>query len=187
MNKVFYLNKLKRKLLLLNKNFPKKNLVFSDGNKNAKIMIIGEAPGREENKQKIPFVGRAGKVLDRLLFSISLDRKKVYITNVVNYRPDKNRKPNLSEINLFKKYLFKHVEIIKPKFILLLGSTAAEAVLDYQGPLYHIIGKFFEKKIINITPIIMTVYHPAYLLRQPKNIKTVNNNLNNLKKYIKKT
>lgn len=184
MNKVFYLNKLKRKLLLLNKNFPKKNLVFSDGNKNAKIMIIGEAPGREENKQKIPFVGRAGKVLDRLLFSISLDRKKVYITNVVNYRPDKNRKPNLSEINLFKKYLFKHVEIIKPKFILLLGSTAAQAALGYKGPLNLIIGKFFEKKIININLKIMTIYHPAYLLRQPNKIKIVKNNLNNLKKYI---
>ena len=184
MNKVFYLNKLKRKLLLLNKNFPKKNLVFSDGNKNAKIMIIGEAPGREENKQKIPFVGRAGKVLDRLLFSISLDRKKVYITNVVNYRTDKNRKPNLSEINLFKKYLFKHVEIIKPKFILLLGSTAAQAALGYKGPLNLIIGKFFEKKIININLKIMTIYHPAYLLRQPNKIKIVKNNLNNLKKYI---
>jgi len=187
MNKIFYLNKLKKKILLLKKNFPKKNLVFSDGNKNAKIMIIGEAPGKNEDKQKVPFVGRAGKVLDKLLFSISLNRQQVYITNVVNYRPDKNRKPNLLEINLFKKYLFQHIEIIKPKFILLLGSTAAEAVLDYQGPLNLIIGKFFEKKIINITTIIMTVYHPAYLLRQPKNIKTVNKNLNNLKKYIKKT
>jgi DNA polymerase len=185
MNKIFYLNKLKEKILLLNKNFPKKNLVFSDGNKNAKIMIIGEAPGRVENKLKIPFVGRAGKVLDRLLFSISLDRQKVYITNVVNYRPDKNRKPNLSEINLFKKYLFKHIDIIKPKFILLLGSTAAHAVLGYQGPLNLIIGKFFEKKIINTTLKIMIIYHPAYLLRQPRKIKIVNKNLNTLKKYIK--
>ena len=185
MNKIFYLNKLKKKILLLNKNFPKKNLVFSDGNKNAKIMIIGEAPGRVENKLKIPFVGRAGKVLDRLLFSISLDRQKVYITNVVNYRPDKNRKPNLLEINLFKKYLFKHIDIIKPKFILLLGSTAAQAVLGYQGPLNLIIGKFFEKKIINKTLKIMIIYHPAYLLRQPRKIKIVNKNLNTLKKYIK--
>ena len=187
MNKTFYLNKLKKKILLLNKNFPKKNLVFSDGNKNAKIMIIGEAPGRTEDKLKIPFVGRAGKVLDRLLVSISLNRQQVYITNVVNYRPDKNRKPNLLEINLFKKYLFRHIEIIKPKFILLLGLTAAETVLGYQGPLNLIIGKFFEKKIINISLKIMTIYHPAYLLRQPKKIKIVYSNLNSLKKYINKT
>jgi DNA polymerase len=187
MDKDRKLSKLKNSILKFNKNFPGKNLVFSDGNKEAKIMIVGEAPGRTEDKLQKPFVGRAGKLLDSLLKSINLNRSKVYITNVVNYRPDKNRKPNLLEINLFKKYLFQHIEIIKPKFILLLGSTAAEAVLDYQGPLNLIIGKFFEKKIINITPIIMTVYHPAYLLRQPKNIKTVNNNLNNLKKYIKKT
>ena len=184
MNKIFYLNKLKKKILLLNKNFPKKNLVFSDGNKNGKIMIVGEAPGKNEDKHKVPFVGRAGKVLDKLLFSISLNRQQVYITNVINYRPDKNRKPNLLEINLFKKYLFQHIEIIKPKLILLLGSTAAEAVLGYQGPLNIITGKFFEKKIINITVKIMTIYHPAYLLRQPNKIKIVKNNLNYLKKYI---
>ena len=186
MDKDKELPKLKKKIYELSKNFSKKNLVFADGNQDAEVMIIGEAPGKTEDKLQKPFVGRAGKLLDDFLGYISLDRSKVYITNVVNYRPDKNRKPNLLEINLFKKYLFQHIEIIKPKFILLLGSTAAEAVLDYQGPLKLIIGKFFEKKIINITPIIMTVYHPAYLLRQPKNIKTVNKNLNNFRKYIKK-
>ena len=184
MNKIFYLNKLKKKILILKKKFPQKNLVFSDGNKNAKIMIIGEAPGKNEDKQKVPFVGRAGKVLDKLLFSMNLNRQQVYITNVVNYRPDKNRKPNLLEINLFKKYLFQHIEIIKPKLILLLGSTAAEAVLGYQGRLNIITGNLFEKKIINITAKIMTIYHPEYLLRQPNKIKIIKNNLNNLKKYI---
>lgn len=184
MNKTITLNILKKKILLIKKKFPKKNLVFSDGNINAKVMIIGEAPGKNEDKQKVPFVGRAGKVLDKLLFSIRLNRQQVYITNVINYRPDKNRKPNLLEISIFKKYLFQHIEIIKPKLILLLGSTAAEAVLGYHGPLNTIIGKFFEKKIINITVKIMTIYHPAYLLRQPNKIEIVQNNLNNLKKYI---
>jgi DNA polymerase len=93
MNKISNLTKLRKKILSLNKKFPGKNLVFSDGNKDAKVMIIGEAPGRTEDKLQKPFVGRAGKLLDKLLESIYLDRSKVYITNVVNYRPSKNRMP----------------------------------------------------------------------------------------------
>ena len=88
--KLFQLKKL---ILKLNISFPEKKIVFSDGNKDAKVMIIGEAPGKTEDKLQKPFVGRAGKLLDSLLKSIRLDRSKVYITNVVNYRPDNNRKP----------------------------------------------------------------------------------------------
>ena len=122
MDKNKKLSNLKKLVLKLNKNFPGKNLVFSDGNKDAKVMIVGEAPGRTEDKIQKPFVGRAGKLLDSLLETIQLDRSKVYITNVVNYRPEKNRKPTPEEINEFKKLLFKHIEIIKPKCILLLGE-----------------------------------------------------------------
>ena len=99
MDKDRELSKLKNSILKFNKNFSGKNLVFSDGNKDAKIMIVGEAPGRTEDKLQKPFVGRAGKLLDGLLESINLNRSKVYITNVVNYRPDKNRKPTTEEIN----------------------------------------------------------------------------------------
>lgn len=187
MDKDKELSKLKKKILKFNKNFPKKNLVFADGNKNSQVMIIGEAPGKTEDKLKKPFVGRAGKLLDELLNRIHLDRTKVYITNVVNYRPNKNRKPTTEEINDFKKLLFKHIEIIKPKCLLLLGATAVEAVLGYKGPLNLIIGEFFKKKIINKTHKIMTIYHPAYLLRKQKNIKIANKNLNKLIKYIKST
>lgn len=168
MDKDKELSKLKKKILKFNKNFPKKNLVFADGNKNSQVMIIGEAPGKTEDKLKKPFVGRAGKLLDELLNRIHLDRTKVYITNVVNYRPDKNRKPTFEEINEFKKILFKHIEIIKPKCLLLLGATAATAVLNHKGPLSELRGKFKNIKIMNSYFDVLTTFHPAFLLRNPK-------------------
>jgi len=167
MDKDRELTKLKNSILKFNKNFPGKNLVFSDGNKDAKVMIVGEAPGRTEDKLQKPFVGRAGKILDSLLNSILLDRSKVYITNVVNYRPDKNRKPTPEEINEFKKLLFKHIEIISPKCILLLGTTAAAAVLNHVGPLSEVRGKWKNIKIVKSYFDILTTFHPAFLLRQP--------------------
>jgi len=184
MDKDRELSKLKNSILKFNKNFPGKNLVFSDGNKDAKVMIIGEAPGRTEDKLQKPFVGRAGKILDSLLESIHLDRSKVYITNVVNYRPDKNRKPNLEEINTFKKLLFKHIEIISPKYILLLGATAAAAVLNHIGPLSEIRGECKNIKIINSYFDILTTFHPAFLLRQPTKKKFLLKDLLKLAKKI---
>jgi DNA polymerase len=172
MDKNQKLSNLKKLVLKLNKNFPGKNLVFSDGNKDAKVMIVGEAPGRIEDKIQKPFVGRAGKLLDGLLETIQLDRSKVYITNVVNYRPDKNRKPTPEEINEFKKLLFKHIEIIKPKCVLLLGATAATAVLNHIGPLSEVRGKWKNVKIINSYFDILTTFHPAFLLRQPAQKKS---------------
>jgi DNA polymerase len=177
MNKDKELSKLKKKILKLSKNFPKKNLVFADGNKNSQVMIIGEAPGKTEDKLKKPFVGRAGKLLDKLLNHIHLDRTKVYITNVVNYRPDKNRKPIPEEINEFKKILFKHIEIIKPKCLLLLGVTAATVVLNHKGPLSKVRGKFKNIKIMNFYFDVFTTFHPAFLLRQPNQKKSVINDL----------
>jgi DNA polymerase len=102
------------------------------------------------------------------LESIDLDRSKVYITNVVNYRPDKNRKPTPEEINEFKKILFKHIEIISPKCILLLGATAATAVLNHDGPLREVRGKWKNIKIIKSYFDILTTFHPAFILRRPK-------------------
>ncbi|MDH4443261.1 MAG: uracil-DNA glycosylase [Candidatus Fonsibacter sp.] len=185
MDKDRELSKLKNTMLKFNKNFPGKNLVFSDGNKDAKVMIVGEAPGRTEDKLQKPFVGRAGKLLDSLLESINLNRSKVYITNVVNYRPDKNRKPTTEEINEFKKLLFKHIEIISPKCILLLGATAALAVLNHIGPLSVVRGKWKNIKIINSYFDILTTFHPAFLLRQPAKKKIFLKDLNKLKINLK--
>jgi DNA polymerase len=184
MNKIFNLKKLKKKILYLNNKFPGKNLVFSDGNKDAKVMIVGEAPGKTEDKLHKPFVGRAGKILDNLLESISLDRSQVYITNVLNYRPDKNRTPTTEEINKFKKLLFKHIEIVNPKFILLLGATAARAVINHLGPLSKIRGKWKNIKILNSYFDILTTFHPAFLLRQPKQKKFALEDLVKLKKKL---
>jgi len=183
-NKNHKLLNLKNKIFKLRKKFPGKNLVFSDGNINAKVMIIGEAPGKTEDKLKKPFVGRAGKLLDELLNRIHLDRTKVYITNVVNYRPDKNRKPNTEEINEFKKLLFKHIEIISPKCILLLGATAAAAVLNYVGPLSEVRGKWINVKIINSYFNILTTFHPAFLLRQPAQKKSTLEDLHGFRRKL---
>jgi DNA polymerase len=184
MDKDKELFKLKKKILKFNKNFPKKNLVFADGNKNSQVMIIGEAPGKTEDKLKKPFVGRAGKLLDELLNRIHLDRTKVYITNVVNYRPDKNRKPTPEEINEFKRLLFKHIEIISPKCILLLGATAAAAVLNHIGPLSEVRGKWKNIKIINSYFDILTTFHPAFLLRQPARKKSTLEDLYEFKRKL---
>ena len=184
MDKDRELSKLKNTMLKFNKNFPGKNLVFSDGNKDAKVMVVGEAPGRTEDKLQKPFVGRAGKLLDSLLESINLNRSKVYITNVVNYRPDKNRKPTTEEIDEFKKLLFKHIEIINPKCILLLGATAASAVLNHIGPLSEVRGKWKNVKIIKSYFDILTTFHPAFLLRQPAQKKSTLKDFLELKKKI---
>ena len=184
MDKDRELSKLKKSILKLKKNFPGKNLVFSDGNKDAKVMIIGEAPGRTEDKLQKPFVGRAGKLLDSLLETVNLDRTTVYITNVVNYRPDKNRKPTSKEINQFKKLLFKHIKIISPKSILLLGATAAAAVLNHIGPLSEVRGKWKSIKIVNSYFNILTTFHPAFLLRQPAQKKSTLEDLREFKRKL---
>jgi len=167
MNKEDLLNDLKKKIIIHSKKFPNKNFVFSDGNFLSKIMIIGEAPGQMEDKMKIPFVGRAGKLLDKMLNYINLNRTECYITNVLNFRPEKNRKPTLDEILIFRPLLLNHIEIIMPTKILLLGATAAHAVLDHEGPLHSVRG-IWKKIDVNKNYFnVLTTFHPAYLLRQP--------------------
>ena len=122
------------------------NIVFSDGNPKAKIMIIGEGPGFNEDKEGLPFVGRAGELLDKMLESINLNRKNVYITNVVNYRPPENRRPTEDEIARYLPYLKKHIEIINPKILVLLGSTALNAIIGDKEVISKMRGKWIEKK-----------------------------------------
>ena len=105
------------------------NMVFSDGNPKSKIMFLGEAPGANEDIEGLPFVGRAGILLDKMLAAINLDRKNVYISNIVNYRPPENRRPTEEEINRYLPYIKKHIEIINPKILVLLGSTAMNALI----------------------------------------------------------
>ncbi len=143
------------------------NLVFYDGNPNSKIMIIGEGPGANEDKEGFPFVGRAGQLLDKMLHAIKLSRENVYITNVVNYRPPENRKPTDKEVQRYLPFLKKHIEIIKPKIILLLGSTAMNAILPKADVISKMRGKWYEIEINEFKIYSIVSFHPAYLLRQP--------------------
>ena len=168
------LEKLRKNIKLVKNCDLKKNatnLVFGDGNINAKIMIVGEGPGANEDKLGKPFVGRAGKLLDKMLASINLDRKKVYISNVVNYRPPENRKPTEDEILKYLPYLVSHVEIINPKIIILLGSTALNTLIGNAEVISKARGKWVQKKIGKIKLWIIASFHPAFLMRQPEQKK----------------
>jgi len=147
------------------------NLVFGDGNINAKIMIIGEGPGAQEDIEGKPFVGRAGKLLDKMLEAIQLDRTKVYISNVVNYRPPKNRRPTEIEIKRYLPYLKNHIEIIEPKILILLGSTALNTLIGNEIVISKARGKWIQKEIGAIKPWIIASFHPAFLMRQPEQKK----------------
>ncbi len=160
------------------------NLVFSDGNSSAKIMIIGEGPGANEDKEGKPFVGRAGKLLDKMLESIKLNRKNVYISNVVNYRPPENRKPTDEEINRYLPFLKKHIEIINPKILLLLGSTALNAIIGNEIVISKARGKWINKNIGNIETSVIASFHPAFLMRQPDQKKFAWEDLKMIRKKI---
>jgi len=147
-----------------------KNLVVYDGNLNAKVMLIGEAPGRDEDEQGIPFVGRAGQLLNKMLLAIKLKREDVYITNVVNWRPPDNRTPTDDEILEYLPFLQRQIDIVQPKFIFLLGGVAAKAILSTPLALGKLRGNWHEYKSLNLEESILTIasYHPAFLLRSPQ-------------------
>ena len=168
------LNKLKKKIhLIINCDLKKNatNLVFGDGNIHSKIMIIGEGPGVNEDIEGKPFVGRAGKLLDKMLTAIQLDRTKVYISNVVNYRPPANRKPSEEEIQRYLPYLKSHIEIINPKILVLLGSTALNTLIGNEVVISKARGKWIQKEIGMAKPWIIASFHPAFLMRQPEQKK----------------
>jgi len=164
------LDKLKKTILSLNNCDLKKkakNIVFSDGNPNSKIMLIGEAPGANEDEEGLPFVGRAGALLDKMLAAIDLDRKKVYISNIINYRPPDNRRPTDEEIKRYLPFITKHIEIISPKILVLLGSTAMNALIGNEVVISKMRGKWIEKKFGNCKVSVIITFHPAFLMRQP--------------------
>tara|TARA_A100001015_G_scaffold12136_1_gene14362 strand:+ start:4612 stop:5298 length:687 start_codon:yes stop_codon:yes gene_type:complete len=144
-----------------------KNMVFCDGNPKSKIMLVGEAPGANEDQEGLPFVGRAGMLLDKMLAAINLDRKKVYISNIVNYRPPENRKPTEEEIKRYLPFITKHIEIINPKILVLLGSTAMNALIGNNVVISKMRGKWIEKKFGSCKTSVIISFHPAFLMRQP--------------------
>jgi len=144
-----------------------KKIVFNDGDPQSPIMIIGEGPGQKEDEMGKPFVGDAGVLLNRMLEAINIKRPKVYITNVVNYRPPNNRKPETSEINKYSNFLREHINIIDPKILILMGSTAMEALFGHTLKISKERGKWKEILINEKTYQTILTFHPAYLLRQP--------------------
>ena len=144
-----------------------KNIVFSDGNPKSKIMLIGEAPGANEDQEGLPFVGRAGQLLDKMLSAINLDRKKVYISNIINYRPPENRKPTDEEIKRYLPFITKHIEIINPKILVLLGSTAMNALVGNEFVISKMRGKWLNKKYGSCQTSVIITFHPSFLMRQP--------------------
>ena len=174
--KAIKLQKLKVSINKINNCELKKNstnIVFSDGNPNANIMIVGEGPGANEDLEGVPFIGRTGELLDKMLSSINLDRDNVYISNVVNYRPPENRDPTEEEITRYLPYLIKHIEIINPQILILLGSTALNTIIGKDENISDARGKWIEKKIGSCNIFIIASFHPAFLLRQPDQKKIV--------------
>ena len=163
-------------------------LVFSDGNPSSKIMIVGEAPGAEEDRQGRPFCGASGQLLDKMLLSINLDRKSVYITNVIPWRPPGNRTPTENEIHLMKPFLMRHIEIVSPKILVAVGGSSAKAILNIEGGILRHRGLWQDLELSDGTkiPTIPTL-HPAYLMRAPnqkklawEDLKSIRSKLQNL-------
>ncbi|HSZ73867.1 MAG TPA: uracil-DNA glycosylase [Rhizomicrobium sp.] len=143
------------------------NTVFADGTPDQRIMFIGEAPGRDEDRIGLPFVGRAGKLLDLMLASINLDRRKnVYITNVLNWRPPDNRDPSPEEAAICLPFLRRHIELVSPGIIVLLGAVAARHVMGKTDGIMRLRGKWLEYYVNDQMVPVMPTLHPAYLLRR---------------------
>lgn len=147
------------------------NTVFADGNPASRIMFIGEAPGAEEDRQGLPFVGRAGKLLDKMMGAIHLDRSGAYITNVLNWRPPMNRDPAPEEAAMCLPFLRRHIELVNPGIIILLGAVAARHVLGVSEGIMKLRGRWMEYRVNDVMIPVMATLHPAYLLRQPAHKK----------------
>jgi len=143
--------------------------VFADGAADAPVMLIGEAPGADEDRLGLPFVGASGKLLDRMLASIGLERGAVYITNVVPWRPPANRKPEPTEVALCLPFIVRHIELVRPALLVFLGGAPATALLGRHDAISRLRGRWFDYQSPGLVAPIpaMPTYHPAYLLRTP--------------------
>jgi DNA polymerase len=145
------------------------NVVFGAGNPEARLMFIGEAPGYDEDMQGLPFVGRAGQLLTKIIESMGMRRKDVYIGNVIKCRPPQNRNPLPTELIACEEHITRQAEIIRPRVICALGKVAAQSLLKSQEPISRMRGRFHTYRGIKVMP----TYHPAYLLRNPEDKKLV--------------
>jgi DNA polymerase len=147
----------------------RRQIVFGVGNPEADLMFVGEAPGADEDLQGIPFVGRAGQLLTKIIEAIGLKREEVYIANVIKCRPPQNRNPEQDEVETCEPFLFKQIDIIKPKVIVALGTFAARTLLRTLDPISRLRGRVYEYRGAKLIP----TFHPAYLLRNPASKRDV--------------
>ena len=145
------------------------NIVFGSGDPNAELVFVGEAPGYDEDRQGLPFVGRAGQLLTKIIESIELKREEVYICNVLKCRPPDNRNPEPDEVATCNPFLRRQLATIKPKIVCCLGAFAAQTVLQTASPISKLRGKFFDMDGIRV----IATFHPAYLLRSPEKKREV--------------
>ena len=186
-DKIDLLEKLKTKIQNIDNcelKSQSKKLVFGDGNPNSELMIVGEGPGEKEDQMGKPFVGDAGILLNKMLKAIDIEREKIYITNVVNFRPPNNRKPEPAEITRYSEFLKTHISIINPKILVLMGSTAMESLFGSKIKISKERGIWKELIVNNKKYLVMITFHPAYLLRQPDQKKYSWADLKEIRKKI---
>jgi DNA polymerase len=146
-----------------------KNTVFADGAPDAPVMIVGEAPGEDEDRQGKPFVGVSGQLLDRMFAAIGWTRERdFYITNIINWRPPGNRTPNLSDVAICVAFARRHIELKRPRLLVLAGNVPTKSLLEAETGITRLRGRWFEYRLADGTAIpAMPIFHPAYLLRAP--------------------
>ena len=155
-------------------------VVFGSGNPNAELMFVGEAPGADEDIQGVPFIGRAGQLLTKIIEAIDLTREDVYIANVIKCRPPQNRNPEPDEVETCEPFLFKQIDAIKPKVIVALGKFGAQTLLRTLEPISKLRGRIFDYRGSKLIP----TFHPAYLLRNPSSKREVWEDMKLVKKLL---
>ncbi|MBP7710044.1 MAG: uracil-DNA glycosylase [Rickettsiales bacterium] len=164
------------------------NTVFCDGNPNSKVMVIGEAPGNHEDLQGIPFCGDSGKVLDDMFRAINMTRaESFYVTNVLFWRPPGNRRPTDEELAICRPFVERHIELVGPEVLVLVGATSMTAVLGIKDPVTQIRGRFmdFSPKFLSKKIKTFTIFHPSYLMRQPSKKKVAWQDMLALEEFLK--
>ena len=161
------------------------NLIFGDGNINSPIMLIGEAPGIEDDKSRTPFNGEVGKLLNKMLLAIDIKRQNIYCSYAINFRPPEDRKPTSLEIKRYSVFLKEHISIINPKIIILMGSSAMESVTGINSKISSERGKWKETILKNKTYPVMISFNPSYIIRFPENKKYSWDDLKKIKQKIK--
>ena len=186
-NKAKLINNLKKQINSIencNLKNNSQNLVLGDGNINSPIMLIGEAPGIEEDKSGMPFKGEIGELLNKMLLAINIKRKDIYCSYAINFRPPEDRKPTSVEVKRYSVFLKEHISIINPKIVILMGSSAMEAVTGINTKISSERGKWKEVILKNKTYPVMITFNPSYLIRFPENKKYSWEDLKRIKQKI---